>query len=95
MGATNDINKNSLEKEVQEENLDFEKAITNLQKIVSELEEGSLSLDQSLTKFVRGVKLIKYCNQELNRAEKKIKMVLKENDEFGEIVDFDVGKETE
>ena len=70
-------------------NLDFEEAIEELEKIVGGLEKGGLSLESSLEKFSRGVELVKFCSGELNKAEKKIEMVLKENDEFTDIVPFE------
>lgn len=77
------------------EDLDFEKALAKLEGIVENLEEGSLSLDQSLAQFVKGVKLIKFCNNKLEDAEKKIEIVLKEDDDFGDIVPFtDEGEES-
>ena len=71
-----------------EEELNFEKAINKLEKIVNRLESGGLNLDDSMEKFTEGVELVKYCNQELNKAEKKIEVVLKEEDEYSDIVPF-------
>lgn len=73
---------------VKDENLKFEEAIDKLEDIVQELESGGLSLDDSLDKFTEGVKLVKFCNQELDKAEKKIELVLKEDDEYSDIVPF-------
>lgn len=72
----------------EKENLKFEEAMDKLEEIVQKLESGGLALDDSLAKFTEGVKLVKFCNQELNKAEKKIEMVLKEDGEYGEIVPF-------
>lgn len=68
--------------------LNFEEAINRLQEIVDKLEAGGLSLDESLGKFTEGVKLVKFCNKELNKAEKKIEIVLKDEEEFTDIVSF-------
>jgi exodeoxyribonuclease VII small subunit len=70
------------------EKLKFEDAMEKLEMIVQELEDGGLSLDKSLEMFSDGVKLIKFCNNELNKAEKKIEKVLKFDDKFGNIVPF-------
>ncbi len=89
-------NIDDLNKDIDLENLEelsFEKAINQLEEIVNELETVSLSLDNALTKFLKGVKLIKYCNRELDKAENKIEMVLKEDDQFTEIVPFNNGEE--
>ena len=73
---------------VSEKELKFEEALERLEKIVEELESGGLSLEKALTRFTDGVKLIKFCNSELNKAEEKIEMVLSENGEFTEIVSY-------
>jgi len=77
----------------KEEDLNFEDAVNKLEKIVEDLESGGLNLDKSLEKFVKGVELVKFCNQELNRAEEKIEKVLKEDDEFKDIVPFNFREE--
>lgn len=73
--------------------LKFEEAMEELEQIVDELEEGGLDLEKSLDKFTTGIKLIKFCSKELDKAEEKIEMVLKEDEEFGEIVDFDIDQQ--
>jgi len=69
--------------------LSFEKAIDELEEIVNNLEEGGLSLEESLDKFSRGIKLIKYCNEKLSETEKKIEVLIKEDDELQKIVPFE------
>ncbi len=73
---------------MDESNLNYEKAIEKLEEIVKQLESGGISLEKSLEKFEEGVKLIKYCNKELNRAQKKVEMVVKEGQEFADIIPF-------
>ncbi|MDI3546725.1 MAG: exodeoxyribonuclease small subunit [Halanaerobiales bacterium] len=68
--------------------LKFEEALDRLEEIVNNLESGGLTLEQSLEKFSEGVKLIKFCNQELNKAEKKIEMVLSEEEEFTRVIPY-------
>ncbi len=72
--------------------LNFEKALAELEKIVEKLEEGNLSLDQSLSLFEEGVKLARFLRSELEKAEKKVETLLKE--ESGEIkqVPFDASQ---
>ncbi len=60
------------------EELTFEDAIEDLEKIVSELEGGKLTLDESVKKFEEGMKLSKHCNEILEKAEKQI-TILTEN----------------
>jgi exodeoxyribonuclease VII small subunit len=74
---------------IKTENLDFESALDKLQKIVEDLEKGGLSLDKTLAEFSQGMKLLKFCHQKLDKAEKKIELMLKEDDEFTEAVPFD------
>lgn len=73
--------------------LSFEKALAELEKIVEKLEEGKISLNESLAFFEKGVKLARYLRQELDKAEKKIEILLK--DEKGEVKTepFDLAQE--
>ncbi|PUU93059.1 Exodeoxyribonuclease VII small subunit [Halanaerobium congolense] len=82
-------NKKDKEDMLDLENLDFESALEKLQKIVEELEKGGLSLDQTLKEFNQGMQLLKFCNQKLDKAEKKIELMIKENDEFKKEVPFE------
>lgn len=75
--------------EIEIENLDFETALEKLQKIVEDLEKGGLSLDKTLAEFSQGMKLLKFCHQKLDKAEKKIELMLKEDEEFTEEVPFE------
>jgi exodeoxyribonuclease VII small subunit len=65
----------------------FEEAMKALEKIVSELESGDLALEQALKKFEEGVKLSKFCSSKLDETEKKVTLLLKdqEKDLTGEI----------
>ena len=58
----------------------FEEALAKLEQITKELEEGDLSLEESLQYFDEGVKLAEQCNSKLNDAQKKIEILLKKND---------------
>ena len=73
----------------KKEDLTFEKAMEVLEEIVGDLEEGGLPLEESLTKFSRGIELIKYCNEKLSETEKKIEVLIKEDEEIKEIVPFE------
>jgi len=61
----------------------FEKALADLENVVEKMEEGGLSLNESLALFEKGVKLARFLRGELDKAEKKIEILLK--DEKGEI----------
>ena len=50
----------------------FESNLINLDKIVSELESGQLSLEESLEKYKKGIDLVKKCNTIIENAEKEV-----------------------
>lgn len=54
----------------------FEEALTKLENITKELENGELSLESSLKKFDEGVKLAEFCNNKLEDARKKVDVLL-------------------
>jgi exodeoxyribonuclease VII small subunit len=54
---------------------DFESAIAELEKIVKQLEDGDLPLEQSLGLFERGVALSRYCHDQLGAAERRIEQL--------------------
>jgi exodeoxyribonuclease VII small subunit len=55
----------------------FEKDLEQLEGIVEALEQGELSLDESLKKFEEGIRLAKRCEKALTNAEKKIELLTK------------------
>lgn len=63
--------------------LSFEKALEELERIVEKLEKGGLSLNESLSLFEKGIKLARFLREELEKAEKKVEILLK--DEKGEV----------
>lgn len=67
----------------------FEKAMEELEKITTELEKGNLSLDESVEKFEEGMKLSKKCNDMIEKAEKKITMLIQKEGKLEE-ENFDV-----
>ena len=55
-------------------------------KCVAKLEEGELTLEESLKLFEEGTKLSKSCGKQLNQAQRKVEMLVKkENDELEEV----------
>ncbi|CAN5449700.1 hypothetical protein BH20ACI1_BH20ACI1_21210 [soil metagenome] len=58
----------------------FETSLKELEKIVRGLEEGDLSLEESLKLFENGVKLSRECQERLNQAERRIEVLLKDGD---------------
>lgn len=67
----------------------FEEGLKRLEKIVEELENGSLSLDDSLEKYEEGIKLSKACAKKLEVARKKVEILLKSEDGSAELKPFD------
>ena len=63
-----------------EENTSFEDKMKKLEEIAGELEKGELNLDDSVSKFEEGMKLSKECSKMLEKAEKKITMLIKDDD---------------
>jgi exodeoxyribonuclease VII small subunit len=59
---------------------DFESAISELEKIVKQLEDGDLPLDKSLALFERGVTLSKYCHDQLGAAQRRIELLTERGD---------------
>ena len=62
------------------ENLTFESALSRLEEIVHTLEEGNTPLSDSLTVFEEGIRLVKFCNESLDKAEQTVKILLKGED---------------
>lgn len=59
----------------------FEEKMENLEKIVKELEDGKLDLEASVKKFEEGMKISKQCNEILEKSEKKITVLLENNEQ--------------
>ncbi len=60
----------------------FETNLEQLEKIVESLETGTTTLNESLKAFEKGIKLSRDCHNELNKAEKKVEILIKENGEI-------------
>jgi len=56
---------------------DFETSLKELEEIVEQLETSDLALDETLAKYENGIKIYKQCYQILEKAEKKINILLK------------------
>lgn len=69
----------------------FEDSMNELETIVTQLETGDITLDDSLKLFEEGIKLAKTCQNKLEEAEKKVKILTKTSngemslEDFGEI----------
>ena len=74
-------------------NKSFEEAMEELEKVVDELENNELSLDESVDKFQKGMELSKYCNSLLEEAEKKITVLIDDGEGTMIEKDFKIEKE--
>lgn len=63
----------------------FEEAMNELEEIVEKLENGELSLEKSLEYFQKGVELSKFCSKRLDEIERKITVLLE--DENGDLTE--------
>jgi exodeoxyribonuclease VII small subunit len=59
---------------------DFEAALKRLEEIVSKLEEGELSLEQSVKLFEEGMEISRFCGKKLDDAERRVEVLLKRTD---------------
>ncbi|MEM0910807.1 MAG: exodeoxyribonuclease VII small subunit [Pseudomonadota bacterium] len=57
------------------EKLSFEQAMQELEKLVAEMEQGEITLEQSLAHFERGITLARHSQHLLTKAEQKVQML--------------------
>lgn len=72
--------------------IDFEASLRELEELVEKMEQGDLSLEQSLKDFERGIALTRACQQALREAEQKVQ-ILAGNSEEAELAPFEGGEE--
>ncbi len=74
----------------EEKEKTFEESLNELEKIATELEKGELNLEDAISKFETGMKLSKECSDKLDLAEKRINILVQ--NENGEMTEekFDV-----
>lgn len=63
--------------------IDFEKSLDELEKLVATMEQGDLSLEESLKQFERGIALARSCQQALAEAEQKVKILISNQGKTG------------
>jgi exodeoxyribonuclease VII small subunit len=63
----------------EQQSRSFEASLEALEQIVRELEQGDLPLDKSLELFERGIRLSRECQERLSQAERKIEVLLRDN----------------
>ena len=67
--------------------MDFESAVKRLEEIASSLEKENLSLEEALKRYEEGVRLVRICNEKLEDAERRIRILKTTPD--GETVEED------
>lgn len=68
--------------------LDYEAAVAELESLVQRLEQGDISLEESLKLYESGVLLTRDCQDALQAAEQKVQMLLQQSGQSS-LVDFD------
>jgi exodeoxyribonuclease VII small subunit len=68
--------------DVAEAPLPFEEALSRLEQVVDRLEQGDLELEQSLAAFEEGVRLTKRCVTQLDAAEQRIEVLMREGGDW-------------
>jgi len=58
----------------------FEESLTRLEEIVAQLERGDLPLEESVRLFEEGTRLSELCRKQLEEAEGKVEMLVKQRD---------------
>jgi exodeoxyribonuclease VII small subunit len=71
----------------------FETSLEELEQIVRELERGDLSLEKSLELFEQGIRLSRECQERLNQAERRIEVLLRDNQGRPVVSSFEETKE--
>lgn len=71
-----------------DKNVKFEEAMAELEDITRRLESGDLPLEDAIGAYERAVALIKLCNEKLESAEKKVKLLVDGKDGVVSAVDF-------
>ena len=71
----------------QQTRFDFEQALEDLEALVCSMEDGELSLEDSLQAFEKGIKLTRKCQAALKQAEQKVQVLINEN---GDTEDLEV-----
>ena len=69
----------------KKETVNFESSLKKLEQIVAKLEDGDVSLEDSVKSFAEGIGLVKECQNQLSAAELKVKKLL----DSGDSVDLD------
>ena len=67
-----------------EKKIKFETAMAELERVIAKLESDETSLDEAMKLYEKGIGLIRACNERLENAEQKIKLLQKNNGQITE-----------
>ena len=70
----------------------FEDKIKELEKIINDLENGEIDLEESIEKYTKAMNLVKECDEQLKTIEENVNKIVKEN---GKLENFDIEEEKE
>jgi len=73
---------------VRRKKLNYEASVTELESLVNRLEQGDISLEESLKLYENGVLLTRDCQDALQAAEQKVQMLIQQSGQSN-LVDFD------
>lgn len=71
---------------------DFEQSLSALETLVDKMEQGDLTLEQSLQAFTTGIQLTRECQTRLAEAEQQVSLLLEQQGEI-ELIEFDTGND--
>lgn len=78
--------------ETQKSDATFESSIERLEAIVEEMESDKLPLEELLARYEEGVKLVKFCSEKLEAAEKRIEIIARDAKGKPQVSEFDPGQ---
>ena len=64
--------------------INFEKSLDELEDLVQRMEQGGLTLEESLAQFQRGIELARACQKALSEAQQRVEVLLEKDGELGE-----------
>jgi len=69
-------------KNQHEDEPNFEQSLAELEQLVTHMEQGDLSLEETLKSFERGIELNKICQKALDEAEQRVRILTEKEGEF-------------
>nr|VFJ86183.1 MAG: Exodeoxyribonuclease VII small subunit [Candidatus Kentron sp. LFY]VFJ88475.1 MAG: Exodeoxyribonuclease VII small subunit [Candidatus Kentron sp. LFY]VFK13170.1 MAG: Exodeoxyribonuclease VII small subunit [Candidatus Kentron sp. LFY] len=72
----------SANKSKQENEPSFERSLAELEQLVTHMEQGELTLEETLKSFERGIELNKMCQKALDEAEQRVRILTEKEGEF-------------